>query len=45
MTAYYLLTDMQECEFNVEEYFTCVFGKIIEGEKDYEKLLLSAIAR
>ena len=26
-------------------YFTYVFSRLIEGEKDYEKLLPSAVAR
>lgn len=30
--------------FNVKEYFTYVFHRLIEGEKDYAKLLLDAIA-
>ena len=30
---------------NVKEYFTYVFSRLIEGEKDYEKLLPSAVAR
>lgn len=29
----------------VKEYFTYVFSRLIEGEKDYEKLLPSAVAR
>ena len=29
---------------NVKEYFIYVFCKLIEGEKDYEKLLPSAVA-
>ena len=29
---------------NVKEYFTYVFRKLIEGEKDYEKLLPSTVA-
>lgn len=30
---------------NVKEYFIYVFCRLIEGEKDYEKLLPSAVAR
>ena len=30
---------------NVKEYFAYVFSRLIEGEKDYEKLLPSAAAR
>ena len=30
---------------NVKEYFIYVFSRLIEGEKDYEKLLPSAVAR
>ena len=31
--------------FNVKEYFTYVFSRNIEGEKDYEKLIPRAVAR
>ena len=31
--------------FNVKEYFTYVFSKFIEGERNYEKLFPSAVAR
>lgn len=29
----------------MKEYFTYVFSRLIEGEKDYEKLLPSAVAQ
>ena len=41
-------TLIQTCKnvgLNVREYFTYVFRKLIEGEKDYEMLLPSAVAR
>ena len=40
-----LIETCKNVGLNVKEYFTYVFGRLIEGEKDYEKLLPSAVAR
>ena len=40
-----LIETCKNVGLNVKEYFTYVFSKLIEGEKDYEKLLPSAVAR
>lgn len=39
-----LIETCKNVGLNVKEYFTYVFRKLIEGEKDYEKLLPGAIA-
>ena len=40
-----LIETCKNVGLNVKEYFTYVFSRLIEGEKDYEKLLPSAVAR
>lgn len=40
-----LIETCKNVGLNVKEYFTYVFSRIIEGEKDYEKLLPNAVAR
>lgn len=40
-----LIETCKNVGINVKEYFTYVFSRLIEGEKDYEKLLPSAVAR
>ena len=40
-----LIDTCKNVGLNVKEYFTYVFSRLIEGEKDYEKLLPSAVAR
>ena len=40
-----LIETCKNVGLNVKEYFTYVFSKLIEGEKDYEKLLPSAVAQ
>lgn len=40
-----LIETCKNVGLNVKGYFTYVFTKLIEGEKDYEKLLPSAVAR
>lgn len=40
-----LIETCKNVGLNVKEYFTYVFSILIEGEKDYEKLLPSAVAR
>lgn len=42
---YTLIETCKNVGLNVKEYFTYVFTKLIEGEKDYEMLLPSAVAR
>ena len=39
-----LIETCKNVGLNVKEYFTYVFRKLIEGEKDYEKLLPGAVA-
>ena len=39
-----LIETCKNIGLNVKEYFVHVFSKLIEGEKDYEKLLPSAVA-
>ena len=40
-----LIETCKNVGLNVKEYFAYVFSRLIEGEKDYEKLLPSAVAR
>ena len=40
-----LIETCKNVGLNVKKYFTYVFSRLIEGEKDYEKLLPSAVAR
>ena len=40
-----LIETCKNVGLNVKEYFTYVFSRLIEGEKDYEKLLPSGVAR
>lgn len=40
-----LIETCKNVDLNVKEYFTYVFTKLIEGEKDYEKLLPGSVAR
>ena len=40
-----LIETCKNVGLNVKKYFTYVFSRVIEGEKDYEKLLPSAVAR
>ena len=40
-----LIETCKNVGLNVKEYFIYVFSKLIEGEKDYEKFLPSAVAR
>lgn len=40
-----LIDTCKNVGLNVKKYFTYVFSRFIEGEKDYEKLLPSAVAR
>ncbi len=40
-----LIETCKNVGLNVKESFTYVFSRLIEGEKDYEKLLPSAVAR
>ena len=40
-----LIETCKNVGLNVKEYFTYVFSRLIEGEKDYEKLLPSAVAQ
>ena len=39
-----LIETCKNVGLNVKEYFTYVFRKLIEGEKDYEKLLPGTVA-
>lgn len=39
-----LIETCKNVSLNVKEYFMVVFRKLIEGEKDYEKLLPGAVA-
>ena len=45
VTSNTLIETCKNVGLNVKEYFTYVFSRLIEGEKDYEKLLPSAVAR
>ena len=40
-----LIETRKNVGLNVKEYFAYVFSRLIEGEKDYEKLLPCAVAR
>ena len=40
-----LIETCKNVGLNVKEYFTYIFSSLIEDEKDYEKLLPSAVAR
>ena len=40
-----LIETCKNVSLNVKEYFAYVFSRLIEGEKDYEKLLPSAVVR
>ena len=40
-----LIETCKNVGLNVKEYFAYVFSRLIEGEKDYEKLLPCAVAR
>ena len=40
-----LIETCKNVGLNVKEYFTYVFSRLIEGEKDYEKLLPGTVAR
>lgn len=40
-----LIETCKNVGLNVKEYFAYVFSRLIEGEKDYEKFLPSAVAR
>ena len=40
-----LIETCKNVGLNVKKYFTYVFSRLIDGEKDYEKLLPSAVAR
>lgn len=40
-----LIETCKNVGLNVKEYFAYVFSRLIEGEKDYEKLLPSPVAR
>lgn len=39
-----LIETCKNVGLNVKEYFTYVFRKLIEGEKDYEKRILGTVA-
>ena len=45
VTSNTLIETCKNVGLNVKEYFTYVFSRLIEGEKDYEKLLPSVVAR
>ena len=45
MKYHTLIETCKNVGLNVKEYFPYVFGRLIEGEKDYEKLLPSAVAQ
>ena len=40
-----LIETCKNVGLNVKEYFAYVFSRLIEGEKDYEKFLTSAVSR
>lgn len=44
LTYHTLIETCKNVGLNVKEYFVHVFSKLIEGEKDYEKLLPCAVA-
>lgn len=45
MRYHTLIETCKNVGLNVKENFIYVFSRLIEGEKDYEKLLPSAVAR
>ena len=45
MKYHTLIETCKNVGLNVKEYFPYVFSRLIEGEKDYEKLLPSAVAQ
>ena len=45
MKFHTLIETCKNVGLNVNEYFAYVFCSLIEDEKDYEKLLHSAVAR
>ena len=45
MKYHTLIETCKNVGLNVKEYFAYVFCSLIEDEKDYEKLLPSAVAR
>ena len=45
MKYHTLIETCKNVGLKVKEYFAYVFGRLIEGENDYEKLLPSAVAQ
>ena len=45
MKYHTLIETCKNVGLKVKEYFTYVFSRLIEGKKDYENLLPSAVAR